>query len=171
MKNIYYFLIALVALVLILPGRVAAQGMMNFGSSDTETNQNLSDDEYEKLGEQWMELMMGDNHEAVDEQMRTMMGEDFLRQMHIAMGKRAQNPGTYGMMPMMGMLGASGAKGMGYGGYDMMGAGARSGNYSWPLAGNTQFSGVHAFLMIITWLTFIAFLLTGTRWFWKRANK
>jgi len=163
MKKIYYFLIALVAFVLILPGRASAQGVMDFNNSDTEVGQNLSDDEYEQLGEKWMETMMGENHEAADEQMSQMMGEDFLKQMHIAMGKQAQNPGSYGMMPMMGM--------MGYGGYGMMNSGTRMGNYSWPLAGNSQFGGVHAFLMIITWLTFIAFLLAGTRWFWKKASK
>lgn len=163
MRKIFYLIVALVAFILVLPGKVSAQGMMNFGTNGTSENQNLSDEEYEKLGEQWMKLMMGDNHKAADEQMKAMMGEDFLRQMHVAMGKRAQNPGSMGMMPMMGMTG--------YGGQGMMETGSRAGNFSWPLAGKAQLGGVHAFLMVATWLSFIAFLLAGTRWFWKRATK
>lgn len=69
MKKIYYFLIVVLAFIFVLPGRVSAQGMMDFGTTDTKVNQNLSDDEYEQLGKQRMELIMGDNHEAADEQM------------------------------------------------------------------------------------------------------
>lgn len=74
MSKIYCFLIALLTFVIVFPGRVSAQGMMNFGNFDNEANQNLSDDEYEKSGEQWMEVMTGDKHEEADEQMKSMMG-------------------------------------------------------------------------------------------------
>jgi len=159
MSKIYYFLIALMALAFVIPNRAFAQGMMNLGSNEKTVDQSLSDDEYEKLGEDWMEIMMGDNHEESDEQMSQMMGGDFLRQMHIAMGKQSQNQGSFGMMPMMGTSG-------------QMGASSKIGwNSTGLLASNSQFSGIHPVLMIITWLSFITFLLAGARWFFIKANK
>jgi|GEM_PF-5446446 len=63
-----------------------------------------TDDEYEKLGEWWMEQMMGSQHEAMDQSIEAAHGEAFLRTMHIVMGKRLAEGGTWGMMPMMQML-------------------------------------------------------------------
>lgn len=131
--------------------------------------QELTETDYEKLGEEWMETMMGDQHEAMDKQMQELMGEDFLRQMHIAMGKRSQSPGSFGMMPMMGMVGIGGAEGTGMmdsGNFrNMMGAN------QWPLAASTKFGGLHVILAVVTWLSFIAFLMALTRYFWKKGNK
>ena len=104
--------------------------------------------------------MMGDNHEEADEHMMEMMGEDFLRQMHIAMGKQSQNSSSFGMMSMMGM--------MGFGGRNMMG----NFKVNPVLSGyRTGFSGVHTVLAMTTWLSLIAFLLAGARWFWKGIRK
>lgn len=64
MIKIYYILIALLAFIFVLPGRVSAQGMMNFDTTGTEAGQNLSDNEYEKLGEQRNAFITDDYHLA-----------------------------------------------------------------------------------------------------------
>src|SRR3989344_1043108 len=133
MKKIALTISFLVFALLIIPRTLSAQ-------ESTETD-------YEKLGEEWMETMMGDSHEEADEQMRQMMGEDFLRQMHIAMGKRAQSPGSFGMMPILAL---SGAGGMGMmGGWNMMGGLQQTGLASGFKA---PFLGVHYVLALITWI-------------------
>lgn len=144
----------LTLLTLLLPAKASA--MMHTGSFEDKagSRSELSDEEYERLGEEWMGVMMGENHEDMDQQIKEMMGEDFLRQMHIAMGKRSENPGSFGMMPMMGMMGMGG-----FG--NMMGAGSLS----------TPFSSLYSLLGITTWIVFIAFLVAATRWFWKKAGK
>jgi hypothetical protein len=154
MNKIHYFLIALFALVFVLPGKAAAQGMMDFGRNDPEANQNLSDDEYEKLGEQWMQAMMGDNHEAADENIEQMMGEDFLQQMHVAMGKQSQNPGSFGMMGMMNMM-------TGGGGNPMMGNFSNNpmGTFGW---------GLGSLLFTLTWAVWLIVGILAAVWLWKQ---
>lgn len=73
---------------------------------------NLSDDDFELLGEYFMGQWAGDSHEAMNQMMVRMMGEQGEEQMHIALGKRqsgcdlnAQLPvGGVGFMPMVGMM-------------------------------------------------------------------
>src|SRR3989344_9502546 len=48
----------------------------------------LSDDEFGVLGEYFMGQMMGDSHEAMNNMMIQMMGEEGEEQMHVVMGKR-----------------------------------------------------------------------------------
>ncbi|KKT89761.1 MAG: coiled-coil [Parcubacteria group bacterium GW2011_GWC1_45_14] len=76
------------------------------------TCQSLSDEDYELLGDYFMGQWTGSSHEAMDQMMVRMMGEDGVEQMHIALGKRqsgcdlnAQLPvGGVGFMPMVGMM-------------------------------------------------------------------
>jgi hypothetical protein len=74
---------------------------------------NLTDDDYDVLGDYFMGLMAGGNHAAMNESMVRMMGDEGEKQMHIVMGKRfsgcdaaavlpAQYQGFSNMMPMMG---------------------------------------------------------------------
>src|SRR3989338_8410606 len=72
----------------------------------------LSDEDFGALGEYYMGQMLGDSHEAMNEMMMRMHGEEGEEQIHIVMGKRlsgcdtsATVPGTSGgWMPMMNMM-------------------------------------------------------------------
>ena len=74
--------------------------------------QNLSDEDFEHLGEYFMGQMMGDSHSAMNEMITRMHGEEGENQIHIVMGKRlsgcdtsAAFPiGSGGWMPMMNMM-------------------------------------------------------------------
>jgi len=62
---------------------------------------NLTNDNFEVLGEYFMGQMAGSSHEVMNNMMVRMMGEEGEKQMHIAMGKRNSGCGG-GFMPMMG---------------------------------------------------------------------
>ena len=72
----------------------------------------LSDEDFGALGEYYMGQMLGDSHEAMNEMMTRMHGEEGEEQIHVVMGKRlsgcdtsATVPGTSGgWMPMMNMM-------------------------------------------------------------------
>lgn len=52
------------------------------------TCKDLSDDNFETLGEYFMGQMMGNSHEAMNNMMVGMMGKKGEKQMHVVMGKR-----------------------------------------------------------------------------------
>lgn len=106
---------------------------------------NLSNDDFDKLGDYYMGQMMGSSHDAMDTLMIQRIGENNEQLMHIAMGKRlsgcdtsAQFPAQgAGFLPMMGMMGGwsspdnyyqpnsfNSMMGNYYGGYPMMGYGS-----------------------------------------------
>lgn len=111
------------------------------------TCENLSDEDFGSLGEYFMGQMAGEQHEAMNNMMIQMMGEEGEEQMHVAMGKRMSscdpdrpmpqvNGGMMTMMMnmMMGSAGSpqvggggnpmpalSGVEGMGYGGWNGFG--------------------------------------------------
>jgi len=74
--------------------------------------QNLSDEDFEHLGEYFMGQMMGDAHSAMNEMIMRMHGEEGENQIHVAMGKRLSgcDPNAIisaqeqGWMPMMQMM-------------------------------------------------------------------
>jgi hypothetical protein len=79
--------------------------LSNEEASQLLLKQNKTDDDYEKLGEWWMEKMLGSSqHETMDKAMTESMGEEFLHNMHIAMGKHFTEGRSLGMMPMMQMF-------------------------------------------------------------------
>ena len=118
-----------------------------------------TDFEYERTGEQIMEQMMGVQHEQADQNITETMGEDFLKQMHIAMGKMAEKnvsgQTNFGMMPMMGI-------GAGGGGFNMMG-----GSYG-MMGGNF---GLYVVLAWVTWILVTIALILGIVWLWKQIQK
>ena len=93
----------------------------------------LSDEDFASLGEYFMGQMAGSSHEAMNNMMVRMMGEEGEEQMHIAMGKRlsdcdtsAQIPSNgVGFMPMMFLLR------QGFGGQGMMGGWGGFGILGW----------------------------------------
>ena len=118
------------------------------------------DSDYESAGEQMMDQMMGSQHEQADESIKDTMGEDFLKQMHVAMGKMAERNisgnNSLGMMPMMGVM-------MGGGGFNMMG-----GNFGGMMGGNF---GIYAILAWLTWTLIIVALVLVIVWLWKQIQK
>lgn len=100
---------------------------------------NLTDDNYGSLGEYFMGQMMGSSHEAMNNMMIQMMGEQSEEQMHIVIGKRlsgcepnAQVPSSgIGFMPMMWMMGLAGSPQVGGGGNSMMGGLGGFGIFGW----------------------------------------
>ena len=158
MKKLFLSAIILVTLLL-TPSTSFAQGMMdNWTSSPSSvasddhtareeaegkeiweklqakeiTCEELTDENFESLGEYFMGQMMSDTHEAMNNRLIQMLGEEGEEQAHIAMGKRMsgcdpnasipQNMVGGGMMPMMMMMmmGGGGNPMMGYGGWNNM---------------------------------------------------
>ena len=120
----------------------------------------VTDTDYENAGEQIMNQMMGSQHEQADESIKDTMGEDFLKQMHVAMGKMAERNisgnNSLGMMPMMGVM-------MGGGGLNMMG-----GNFSGMMGGGF---GIYALLAWLTWTLIIVALVLAIVWLWKQIQR
>ncbi|HQU09101.1 MAG TPA: SHOCT domain-containing protein, partial [Opitutales bacterium] len=83
---------------------------------------NLTDDDFDKLGDYYMGQMMGTSHSTMDALMAQRIGEDNDRLMHIALGKRLSGCDVSaafpvqgaGFLPMMGMMGGLATS---YGGY------------------------------------------------------
>jgi len=89
-------------------------------SKETNCN-NLSEEDFEALGEYFMGLMMGESHAAMNSMMIQMMGESGEEEMHVVMGKRLSGCDTSatfptngnGFMPMMQMFGSGSGRGSG----------------------------------------------------------
>lgn len=100
---------------------------------------NLTNDDFESLGEYVMGQMAGSSHVVMNTMMVRMMGEEGEKQMHIAMGKRNSGCGA-SFIPMMGS-----------GWSDVMG--------SW---------GGFGFLVTLFWIILLVdFILLGV-WLWKK---
>lgn len=118
---------------------------------------NLSDDDFDALGEYFMRAMMGDSHAAMNAMMIQAHGEEGEEQIHIAMGKRisACDPSAvisqegFGWMPMMQMMFPlrQGFGGQGGGMY----FGSGFGFFGWVF-------------MILWWALIIAVLVALVKW-------
>ena len=111
-------------------GAVSAQGMMDNDDGHTaieeaagaelagalrsgaQVCENLTDEQFGYLGEYYMGLMLGDEHESMNAMMTRMIGEEGEEEMHVVMGKRlssceefAELPGrSAAWLPMMNMM-------------------------------------------------------------------
>src|SRR3989344_3395226 len=169
MKKYLSLTIVILSLSFAFPAFSFAQGMMGFPSSssnsaalqsqqqeeqegkqfldnlnnNTVTCSQLKDADFEKIGEYFMGQSIGDTsrHIAMNEMMKSMMGEQGEEQIHVTWGKRGSGCDTSaafpsqgaGFMPMMWMVGSAfapwsfgGTKGggnpmMGFGGNNIMG--------------------------------------------------
>lgn len=123
------FLVLAVPFVALAHGDTAAEVEVGRGldqslQSGTKKCADLTDEDFEALGEFSMDRMMGQAHTSMNETMEQMMGEPGTDQLHITMGKRmsgcdasAQMPvemasGMTGMMNMMSMMSGMGGGGM-----------------------------------------------------------
>ena len=140
MKKIFYITIFVFAFSFTLPMSSFAQGMMGFSNlspddaamqsqqqeeqegknfldnlnNKTVVCSQLKDADFEKIGEYFMGQSIGETsrHVAMNEMMKSMIGEQGEEQAHIAMGKRVSGcdtsaafpAGSDGFMPMMQMM-------------------------------------------------------------------
>lgn len=173
MKKFIFRTIGIVVFTLFVSGVVSAQGMMDDITTGSDghtareeaegkavweklqakelTCKDLSDDNFGTLGEYFMGQMMGTSHEAMNNMMIQMMGEEGEEQMHIVMGKRLSSCDTsaafpsqgIGFMPMMNMM---------WGGNSMM-------NF-----GLTSFGGFGWIFMILWWVLIIVGIVALIKW-------
>ena len=118
----------------------------------------VTDDEFERLGEASMSLMHPDPevHERMD-QMMGGEGSETLRSAHINMG--SQYLGCSLGKGGMDMMTSGGITGMG----GMMGS---NGNYSF-----SGFGGIFLFFWLTIWALIIILLLVLIRYFWKKGSE
>ena len=137
MKKIFYLYFSIFLLVGVYVSEANAQMMGNLGNSSavaddhtkkeeqegkeiweklqakTLTCADLSEEDYEVLGEYFMGQTLGESHSAMNQMMIKMMGEEGEEKMHAVLGKRSSGCETgaallpkeiSGFMPMMQML-------------------------------------------------------------------
>lgn len=196
MKKIFLISFAVFGLVLFLPTTSFAQGMMGFlnqsadGSTVKSQQQEeqegkklldelsqktiacsqLSDANFEKIGEYFMGQSIGDTqrHIVMNEMMQRMMGQNGEEQMHIVMGKRYSGCDTtvafpvqnVGFMPMINMMG---------GNSDYFGA--NRGYGSMMSFGNSFGGGVGGLLTVIWWILGIVGIITLVKWLVSKSHK
>lgn len=117
----------------------------------------LSDDDFEKLGEYFMGTMMGNSHEAMNTMIVGMMGKESEEQTHIVIGKRMSNCEPDAPMPQSMMN--SGMMSM----MNMMTGGGGSGN-SMMNFGFTPFGRFGWIFMILWWVLIIAGIVALIKW-------
>jgi len=147
------------------------QKFINDLKNQTSTCSQLTDADFEKIGEYFMGQSIGNTqrHIAMNDMMKRMMGEKGEEQAHQAMGKRLSGCDTTaafpsqdnGFLPMMGMLG-------------MMGGNNQWGGRSSGMMGNFYGNSVgneSGILGVITSLLVIIFLIVGIIYFLKGLNR
>src|SRR3989344_3299580 len=183
----------------LLPSFSFAQGMMGFPSSSSDNaaiqsqqqeekegkqfldNLNnktvvcsqLQDADFEKIGEYFMGQSIGDTsrHIAMNEMMKSMMGEQGEEQMHIAWGKRGSGCDTsaafpsegIGFMPMMmgGWPARNASQSEAGGAFPF---GSNQSNNSMMNFGFTPFGGFGWIFMILWWVLIIAGIVALIKW-------
>ena len=138
--------------------------------SKQTTCQNLTDDDFDVLGDYYMGQRLGDTatHESMNNMMTRMMGEEGEKQMHIALGKRLSGcdgsaplpvNGT-NFLPMMGlgeMMGVS-INSWGGGGNPMMGYGGWNNLMGWGGF------GLGWIFMLLWWIFVILGIVVLAKW-------
>jgi len=187
MNKLLFLALFVTGLLVVLPS-VSAQGMMggsntaNTVSQDASTAQDeangkavwdklqakqvtckdLTDDDFDVLGDYFMGQMVGNSHSTMNSNMSKMMGDDGEKQMHIVMGKQYSGcssstssvPSQNTRFPMMGRFNQQSVGSPGF----MMGG------------TSTLFYGFHI-MAFVTWIVGTVFLLLGSVYFWKKITR
>lgn len=133
---------------------------------------NLSDANFENLGEYFMNQMMGNSHESMNVYVVSRFGQSGEEQMHITMGTRlsgcdpqaAYPSWMQGFMPMM----------SGNGGYGMMGSGSNyyGSNYTNSMMGYGYGSMMSGGLFSgVLWIVALVDLVLVGIWLWRQISK
>ena len=123
---------------------------------------NLSDDNFEKLGDYFMGQMMGSSHGAMDALMTQRIGESNNSLMHIALGKRFSGCDTSAVFPSQGasflpMMGMMGGGSPSYENYQPNNFNSMMGNYY-------NGGGIGWLPMILWWVLIIIGIVFLVRW-------
>lgn len=183
MKKFIFSTINIFGISLLFSGIISAQGIMDANAINSDghtareeakgkavweklqakelTCEDLSDDNFGTLGEYFMGQMTETSHEAMNNMMTQMTGEQGEEQIHIVMGKRLSGcdtsalfpAGSGGWMPMMNMM---------------------WGGWSSPLGNNSTnnmmnfgfgpFGGFGWIFMILWWVLIIAGIVALIKW-------
>ena len=178
-----YFIVITIISFLVSSPTVFAQGMMGNVGVDADdhtareeaegkvvweklqakqaTCADLSDEDFEALGEYFMGQMMGDAHPAMNAMMTRVHGEEGEEQIHIVMGKRLSGcdtaaafpAGGVGWMPMMQMMWGGWSSPLG-----------NQTNNSMMNFGFTPFGCFGWIFMILWWVLIIAGIVALIKW-------
>lgn len=195
MKKIIFSTISILGISLLFSGTVFAQGMGNnmMDGNNTITQSNdghtareeaegrivweklqtkqttcadLSDENFETLGEYFMGQMIGNSHEAMNTMMVGMMGKEGEEQMHVVLGKRlsgcdtsaAFSAGGSGFMPLMQMMIGGGMMGGGdnsmLGNFGSNSVGRGLGFFGWIFMILFWGLGILAIVALIKWIMY-----------------
>jgi putative membrane protein len=191
MKKILTLAILIFVFSLSVPSLSFAQGMMNFNNTSTQNDdghtareeaegkeiwsklqadelkcEDLSDENFGALGEYFMGQMAGDSHEAMNNMMIAMLGEEGEEEMHVAMGKRMSDCEPNAAMPqnmmnsgMMQMMLGSGIMG------NWSNSSALNNNFTNPMSMmNFGFAPFGWIFMILFWALVIAGIVALIKW-------
>ena len=139
-------------------GKIVWQGLQ----SKEIVCEDLSNEDFGALGEYYMGQMLGDSHEAMNEMMIQMHGEEGEEQIHVVMGKRLSGCDTSatvlgtsgGWMPMMNMM---------WGGWSSP-FGNNSTNNNMMNFGFGTFGSFGWIFMILWWVLIIAGIVALIKW-------
>ena len=139
-------------------GKIVWQGLQ----SKEIVCEDLSNEDFGALGEYYMGQMLGDSHEAMNEMMIRMHGEEGEEQIHVVMGKRLSGCDTSatvlgtsgGWMPMMNMM---------WGGWSSP-FGNNSTNNNMMNFGFGTFGSFGWIFMILWWVLIIAGIVALIKW-------
>src|SRR3989338_3390837 len=184
MKKLIFSTIGIIVFTLFTSNFVSAQGMMGNTTTVSDghtareeaegkavweklqtkelTCKDLSDDNFGTLGEYFMGQMMGNSHEAMNNMMIQIMGEQGEEQMHVVMGKRLSGCDTsvafpsqgIGFMPMMQVM---------MGGWSSPSV-LNQENNSMMNFGFSPFGGFGWIFMILWWVLIIAGIVALIKW-------
>jgi len=132
----------------------------------------LTDEDFDVLGEYFMGQSAGENHAAMNKRITEMMGEDGETQMHISMGKSYSGcyngTGYYGMGP--GMMG-TGFTNQNQQTYGMMGPGMMGSQYGYGMMGGYGLFSIWNLLWLGTWALVIIALILGIIYLLKKIKE
>ena len=184
MKKLIFSTIGIIVFTLFTSNFVSAQGMMGNTTTVSDghtareeaegkavweklqtkelTCKDLSDDNFGTLGEYFMGQMMGNSHEAMNNMMIQIMGEQGEEQMHVVMGKRLSGCDTsvafpsqgIGFMPMMQVM---------MGGWSSP-SGLNQENNSMMNFGFSPFGGFGWIFMILWWVLIMVGIVALIKW-------
>lgn len=134
---------------------------------------NLTDDDFDVLGDFFMGNAVGSNHASMNLMMKNRMGEEGEKQMHVAIGKRLSGCTTNAALPngssyFMPMMGGIGGMMGGFAQQNVIPTQVQGRGFSMMRYGATGFGQNNWSIMgIITWVLGILFLVLGILYFWK----
>lgn len=139
-------------------GEAAGQAIAQKLQAKTVACADLSQADYESLGDYYMGLMMGTSQDSMEQSIEKSYGTEYLKSMHVAMGERLSGCNTNVAFPA-GMIGFSPT--MGNGGYGMMNApgmmGGYYGTYGWS----------NWITMILVWTLLVLGIVAAVKWLKK----